>query len=313
MLERIQELLQKGYDYPEVTKGIPHGDMPGDKIGIDEGHVKKAQVIFPELLRLLLENGREKAVLCVSGGSGVGKSEIASILGYYLRSMGIGTYVLSGDNYPRRVPRDNDAERLRVYRTGGLKALLMSGCYLDEYGETLRDIWTGEQDADPDLINAFPWMRIYQPAAERSLDAYLGSSAEIDFDEVNGIIGAFKNGADIIPLKRMGRAPEDIFYSRVDFSGVTVLIIEWTHANSDFLQGIDVPVFLHSTPEETLAHRRARARDGKPDSAFIATVLRLEQTKLDHQARKAKLIIDQSGRLLTYDEYRRQMLTEESV
>ena len=90
MLDRLKELLQDGYALPEVTADIPHGDMPGDKIGIDEGHVKKAGVIFPELLKKLQENGQEKAVLSVCGGSGVGKSEIASILGYYFRELGIG-------------------------------------------------------------------------------------------------------------------------------------------------------------------------------------------------------------------------------
>ena len=51
----------------------------------------------------------------------------------------------------------------------------------------------------------------------------------------------------------------------------------YTHAHADHIMGIDFSIFLNSTPEETLAHRRARARDGKTDSAFTSTVLRLEQ------------------------------------
>ena len=303
MLERIQELLQKGYDYPEVTKGIPHGDMPGDKIGIDEGHVKKAQVIFPELLRLLQENGREKAVLCVSGGSGVGKSEIASILGYYLRSMGIGTYVLSGDNYPRRIPMYNDAERLSTFRTAGIRGMIRDGVYSDEAGQELIALQKEEADPDPGKCAGYPWLSSYIAHGKAALTDYLGTEKEIDFEELSGILEAFKAGEKEIFLKRMGRTDTELWYSKTDFSSVNVLIVEWTHGNSDFLQGVDIPILLNSTPEETLAHRRARNRDGKTDSAFTTMVLAIEQKKLHEQAHKAKIIVSKDGALLDFAAY----------
>ena len=87
-------------------------------------------------------------------------------------------------------------------------------------------------------------------------------------------------------------------------------MIEWTHGNSDFLQGVDIPVLLNSTPEETRAHRRARNRDGKIDSPFTTMVLEIEQKELDSCAHKAKLIISKSGELLRYDEYRVLMDTQ---
>ena len=90
-------------------------------------------------------------------------------------------------------------------------------------------------------------------------------------------------------------------------SQVRVLVIEWTHGNSDFIEGVDIPVLLNSTPAETLAHRRARNRDGKTDSAFTTMVLELEQQKLDAQAHKAKLILSKAGELMDYREYRRRM------
>ena len=34
---------------PELCDDMPHGDMPGDKIRIEESHEAKASVIFPEL------------------------------------------------------------------------------------------------------------------------------------------------------------------------------------------------------------------------------------------------------------------------
>ena len=94
---------------PALPESIPHGDMPGDKIRIGEDHIRKAQLLFPKLLEALKELEGGKAVVSVFGGSGVGKSEIASLLGWYLQSIGVGSYVISGDNYPRRIPLYNDA------------------------------------------------------------------------------------------------------------------------------------------------------------------------------------------------------------
>ncbi len=303
MLERIQSLIDNGYCLPEVTADIPHGDMPGDKIGIDEGHVKKAQKIFPELLKKLAENGREKAVISVCGGSGVGKSEIASVLGYYLRSVNIGTYVLSGDNYPRRIPMYNDAERLSAFRCAGIRGMIADGVYTDEIGQKLIELQKEELDPEPKKVQEYPWLLSYQTHGKAALTDYLGTKNEIDFDEVSAILSAFKAGEKEIFLKRMGRTDTELWYSRVDFSEVNVLIVEWTHGNSDFLQGVDIPILLNSTPEETLAHRRARNRDGKTDSAFTTMVLGIEQKKLHDQAHKAGIIISKDGELLDFASY----------
>jgi flavodoxin len=80
--------------------------MPGDKIQIEQSHIDKAETIYPVLRSLLPDR---KAVVCVCGGSGVGKSEIASLLAGLLREDGIKAYVMSGDNYPHRIPAENDA------------------------------------------------------------------------------------------------------------------------------------------------------------------------------------------------------------
>ena len=121
---------------------------------------------------------------------------------------------------------------------------------------------------------------------------------EQDFDELSGIIAKFKSGADTLWLKRMGRTDDALWYEPVDMTGVEVLIIEWTHGNSDHLRGIDIPILLNSTPEETRAHRRSRNRDGKTDSAFTTMVLEIEQGKLDSRAKNAAIILSKSGELL---------------
>ena len=306
MQKKIQELLRDGYVLPEVTADIPHGDMPGDKIGIDEGHVRKAQIIFPELLKEL-QNCGEKAVIAVAGGSGVGKSEIASILGWYLGAVGIKAYILSGDNYPHRIPMYNDAERLSTFRTAGIRGMLLEGVYTDENGQILRELQEKELDPDPKMIHEYPWLDNYIRYGKAALRNYLGTSKEIDFDEVSGILHAFKRGADAIYLKRMGRTDTELWYNLVDFSETSVLIVEWTHGNSDYIDGVDIPILLNSTPEETLAHRRARNRDGKTDSAFTTMVLGIEQVKLHQQAHKAKIIISKDGELLDYETYLKRM------
>ncbi|MBQ6514124.1 MAG: adenylyl-sulfate kinase [Clostridia bacterium] len=235
-----------------------HGDMPGDRIAIEQGHRDKAQKIYP-VLRKMIE--ADKTVVCVCGGSGVGKSEIASLLATRLTEDGIKTYVMSGDNYPHRIPSENDAERERVYAEGGREAL----------------------------------------------ENYLGTPQEIDFELVNRILAEFKAGSSPIALKRMGRTKEELWFDQVDFSDTRVLILEWTHGNSDFLSEVDIPILLNSTPEETLAHRRARARDKGVDSPFTTMVLEIEQEKLKRQAHKAKLIVSKAGDLISYADYQKLM------
>lgn len=236
------------------SSNIPHGDMPGDKINIEQHHIDKAKAIYPALKPML---PGEKCVIAVCGGSGVGKSEIASVLAGMLCDDGIKTYVMSGDNYPHRIPAENDAHREQVYAEGG------------------RD----------------------------ALSAYLGSTLEIDFSLVNHILAQFKDGCPIIPMKRMGRTKDAIWFEDVDFSGTQVLILEWTHGNSHNIVGVDIPVLLNSTPEETLEHRRKRGRDGGVDSPFTTMVLEIEQGQLIRQAHKAKIIVTKSGDLITYKEY----------
>ncbi len=296
---------------PAVPGDIPHGDMPGDKVEIGETHIAKANLIFPELLKYLREalgeNAANRAVVAVCGGSGVGKSEIASLLSFYLNELGIGSYTLSGDNYPHRIPAYNDAERLHIFRESGLKKMIADGVYTAERFAAVQQYQRAGTDADAVHTGEHPWYTSYLEGGKAGLAGYLGTDREIGFEEVSAIVTAFKSGAEKIWLKRMGRAEAELWYEEVDFSKIKVLIIEWTHGNSDCYEGVDVPILLNSTPQETLAHRRARNRDGKTDSAFTMCVLELEQAMLESQAHKAKLIVSKEGGLLSYEEYRNIM------
>lgn len=291
---------------------IPKGDMPGDKVVIGMNHIQKTHLIFPKLLELLIpvlnENLYRRAVVVVCGGSGVGKSEIASLLSYYLNRMNLGSYTLSGDNYPHRIPKYNDAERLRIFRQCGMKGLISLNQYIEGRYAILKKLQENGNDVNPDYIKTHPWLSIYQSYGRSGLKDYLGTMNEIDFNELTGIISQFKNGKSHIFLKRMGREETEIWYDSVDFSDKNVLLIEWTHGNNHNLQGVDIPILLNSTPKETLEHRRSRNRDGGTDSPFTTMVLEIEQDMLILQASKAKLIVSKSGEIITYDDYIKIML-----
>ncbi len=294
-----------------VPDDIPHGDMPGDKIEIGENHIAKARTIFPLLVKELSEkmsaNPYHRAVVAVCGGSGVGKSEIASLLSYFLQSAGIGSYTMSGDNYPHRIPMYNDAERLHTFRKCGIKGMVDAGVMSAETASAVRQLQAADDDANKAHLDTDTWFRSYFEAGAKGLDEYLGTPKETDFEEVDTIMKAFKDGADKLWLKRMGRDEASLWYDEVDMSEKNVLIVEWTHGNSDYMSQVDIPILLNSTPAETLEHRRSRNRDGKLDSPFTTLVLELEQNKLIAQAHKARIIISKAGEILTFEQFQKLM------
>ena len=293
---------------------IPRGDMPGDKVNIGPQHIRKAQIIFPNLLELLIsvleENLYQRAVVVICGGSGVGKSEIASMISFYLNRMGLGSYTLSGDNYPHRIPKYNDAERIRIFRKSGIDALISGGQYNEERNVILKEMQRSNNDSNPDWVNHYPWLSVYLNAGRKGLRNYLGTTNEIDFKELNEIITRFKNGESKIYLKRMGREETELWYDLVDFCNKNIIVIEWTHGNNPNLLGVDIPILLNSTPQETLEHRRSRNRDGGTESHFTRMVLEIEQDMLISQAAKAKLILSKSDEIIAYNDFIRLMVKE---
>ncbi len=313
-LNNLSNFDVDGWEAPEVGANIPIGDVPGDKVKIWDSHITKANAIFPELLKLLKSmalEGKERAVISVSGGSGVGKSGVAAVVAFYLNSIGIGTYTMSGDNYPRRIPMYNDAERLRIFRESGLNKMIADGAYTKEHFDIVHDLQKKGMDADKENIKQYPWFDSYLEGGIEGLRGYLGTSNEQEFEKVEQIISDFKNGEDKIWLKRMGRTDTELWYDEVDFSETGILIIEWTHGNSDFFSGVDIPVLLNSTPTETLQYRIARNRDGEADSPFVTRVLEIEQRKLHEQAHKAKIILSKAGELLSFEQYTKIMENED--
>ena len=202
-----------------------------------------------ETIKKHIANGDKKTVISIFGGSGCGKTTVSAILSQYFLNDGIGCYVLAGDNYPRRIPKENDEERQRIYEEKGTDGL----------------------------------------------KEYLGTPKEIEFDEVNKVIADFKAAKSSITLKQMGREKGELDYVETDVQDIQILLIEWTHGGSEFLAGVDLPIYIDSIPEETLQRRVKRNRDGNAASEFIQMVIGIEQSKLQKQAKCAKIVVGRDG------------------
>lgn len=202
-----------------------------------------ADDLYKKITEIMAQEGKTRTVISIFGGSASGKSTLAAALRMRFAQNQIGCYVLTGDDYPRRIPKRNDEERMRVYEEKGV--------------EGLRN--------------------------------YLGTDEEIEFDRINEVIAQFKNGADTIEIKKMGREDGEIWFSDKDFTGISVLLIEWTHGGSPYLHGVDIPVYVESSPEIARKRRIRRGRDENAASPFIDMVVGLEKEKLDEQAKHAKI------------------------
>lgn len=295
----------------KVPEDLPAGDMPGEHVKIAEGHIKKAGTIFPLLKEKIdhaMKDGSDgKIVVSICGGSGAGKSGIASVLSYLLNETGLGSYVMSGDNYPKRIPAANDNERLHIFRQGGIRALKDAGILTPEIVSILQELQRNNMDAEPTLSTEYEWFGQYIVNASGALKDYLGSPDEQDYEEVNSILSSFKKGADELWLKRMGRDEASLWYDRVDMKDIKILILEWTHGNSEYLKGVDISIMLASTPQETLSYRLERGRDHGIDSPFTTIVLNLEQAILDSQASRASIILTKSGNITSHEDYMKML------
>lgn len=308
--EAIERLAQaeSNWSQPDIPEDIPQGDMPGDKVWIGPQSIAKANTAFRALLPMLkeaLQGG--KAVISVSGGSGSGKTCVSALLAYYLNQIGVGAYTMSGDNYPRRIPEQNDAERMRIFRLAGVRGMLAEGVYSPETAAKLKELQLADQDPDPAMTEEYPWLAAYQAAGRKELSQYLGTELEQEYGQLENVLKQFKAGQEKIWLKRMGRDDTALWYEEKDFSQISVLILEWTHGNSGLFEGVDIPVLLYNTPAETREYRLARGRDANADTAFITMVIELEQAKLEARAQAAKIIVSKSAELVGYDYVQAQM------
>lgn len=234
-------LMEAGLPLP-----FPQSEYEAYQIELTE--IDLAKKLY-EVMKPHISSRDKKTVISIFGGSGCGKTTTSDIISQYFLNDNMGCYVLSGDHYPRRIPKHNDAERQRIFEEKGTEGLKQ----------------------------------------------YLGTPEEIDFDDINRVIAEFKAGATSISLKKMGRNEGEISYEETDLCDVQVLLIEWTHGGSEYLTGVDLPIYIDSTPEDTLQNRVKRNRDENAASDLIRVVLKIEQEKLLKQAKNAKIVVDRDG------------------
>ena len=272
------------------TKEITVSDLAREQI-------RNAERLFPLILKKTEERKEKKTIISVSGGSGVGKTGMAFLLQNMFEKQGKKSLIISGDNYPHRIPMYNDAERIARFRMFGLNGLITERLYTDEVKEKLLELQKAGRDAEEQ--EDMQWLSIYQKYGDKALTDYLGTDQELDYEAVSNLLMQFHGGTSQLLLRHMGRTPDDIWYERRDVSDTDILILEWTHGNSTYLQGVDVSVVLISTPEETLENRKKRNRDTAIDSPFVARVLRIEQKKINDGLDRADIIQDMHGRIYT--------------
>ena len=272
------------------TKEITVSDLAREQI-------RNAERLFPLILEKTEERKEKKTIISVSGGSGVGKTGMAFLLQNMFEKQGKKSLIISGDNYPHRIPMYNDAERIARFRMSGLNGLRTERLYTDEVKEKLLELQKAGRDAEEQ--ENMQWFSIYQMYGDKALTDYLGTDQELDYEAVSNLLMQFHGGTSQLLLRHMGRTPDDIWYDRRDVSDTDILILEWTHGNSAYLQGVDVSVVLISTPEETLENRKKRNRDTAIDSPFVARVLRIEQKKINDRLDQADIIQDMHGRIYT--------------
>ena len=272
------------------TKEITVSDLAREQI-------RNAERLFPLILEKTEERKEKKTIISVSGGSGVGKTGMAFLLQNMFEKQGKKSLIISGDNYPHRIPMYNDAERIARFRMSGLNGLITERLYTDEVKEKLLELQKAGRDAEEQ--EDMQWLSIYQKYGDKALTDYLCTDQELDYEAVSNLLMQFHGGTSQLLLRHMGRTPDDIWYDRRDVSDTDILILEWTHGNSAYLQGVDVSVVLISTPEETLENRKKRNRDTAIDSPFVARVLRIEQKKINDRLDQADIIQDMHGRIYT--------------
>lgn len=290
---------------------IPGGDMPGDTLDLNEATIASAKKLFSSVKESIAKNiGNNpygRTIISIAGGSGSGKTCLSALLTHFLNASNVGAYTISGDNYPHMIPVENDASRLRVFRHNGVRAVVDARLGSPEVFGEIRDFQKKENETGHVNPVDKPWYPVYISGGKAALNRHLGTPHEQNYNEINDVLNAFRDGAETIWLRRMGRDNTAFWYEEKNFSDVSVLILEWTHGLSQFITGVDIPIFLNTTPEETYADRKRRGRDGNTDTDLIKAVVEIEQRQLLNEVSRARVIASRSGDVMTYEDWKKLM------
>ena len=313
VLHILDQALHPGRP-PPSPRTFPQGDMPGDK-GVDRAPVHREGPgglpggAAPICRKPWLRTPAGKAVVAVTGGSGVMKTCVSALLTYYLNQLGVGAFTLSGDNYPRRYPELNDAERVRDFPAGGHPgAWWRPGSTPRSGAALLKDLQLADLDSDPQQCEEHPWLAPYQQAGREALTQYLGTANEQEYDKIEQVLGQFKAGQEKIWLKRLGRDDTALWFEREG-----LLPDQRGGAGVDPRQLRPVPGGWTSPCCWPVTPARDPGCTGSPGAgmptptpAFITMVIQLEQGKIE-PGPLCQVIVSKSCEVLTLEEYQRRM------
>ena len=120
--------------------------MRGDKLVIEEGHIRAAHGIT-ELVLPMIRGVPGRFALSISGESGSGKSEIASVLADCLLQQGLRSIILQQDDYFVYPPKTNAAMRKKDINHVGL-----SEVRLDALDRNLEEALDGKECIEKPLV-----------------------------------------------------------------------------------------------------------------------------------------------------------------
>lgn len=120
--------------------------MKGDKILVEEHHVKAAQQVLTIILPQIT-GSQEKYALNIAGESGSGKSEVATAIAEALAEKGIKSIILQQDDYFVYPPKTNDRTRRKDINWVGSQEV-----HLDILDQNIRDILDGKEIIEKPLV-----------------------------------------------------------------------------------------------------------------------------------------------------------------
>lgn len=121
--------------------------MRGDKLVIQEGHVKAAKGLLDLLLPKIIK-AKSKFIITIAGESGSGKSEIAAVLADLLvGKRDIESLIIQQDDYFVYSPKTNAEMRRKDINHVGL-----SEVHLELLDQNLSDILKGKEEIEKPLV-----------------------------------------------------------------------------------------------------------------------------------------------------------------
>ena len=116
---------------------------------------------------------------------------------------------------------------------------------------------------------------------------------EVNLERLQQNIDDFKSTKTKIEKPLVNYGADSIAEEEIDLEKVKILVVEGTYVN--YLENIDLKIFIERTYKDTLEQRKERNREEITD--FIENILSIEQNIIIKQANNANIIINKDYQL----------------